>query len=70
MSLVRIAENLVNELKPLRFGAPITHVYNPLEYAWACHRAYLERYGDRGPREVLMIGMNCARMIAFQPCRA
>lgn len=57
MDLVRAAQSLVKELKPLRFSAPVTHVYNPLEYAWATHRAYLERYG-RGRREVVMLGMN------------
>jgi single-strand selective monofunctional uracil DNA glycosylase len=57
MSLVRIAEDLVRALKPLRFGAPVTHVYNPLEYAWKAHKVYLERYG-RGTREVVLLGMN------------
>ena len=32
----------------LRFSAPVTHVYNPLGYAWPAHRQYLERYGS-GP---------------------
>lgn len=41
----------------LRFAAPAAYVYNPLDYAWPAHRAYLERWGD-GPREVLLVGMN------------
>src|SRR5688572_20372972 len=57
MSLVRIAEDLVRALRPLRFGAPVTHVYNPLEYAWNAHKVYLEKYGS-GTREVVMLGMN------------
>lgn len=57
MSLVRIAQDLVRDLEPLNFGAPVTHVYNPLEYAWRAHRNYLERYGS-GRREVVMLGMN------------
>jgi single-strand selective monofunctional uracil DNA glycosylase len=32
-------------------------VYNPLEYAWRPHAAYLERYGSR-PREIVLLGMN------------
>lgn len=57
MSLVRIAEKLVKELQPLTFGEPVTHVYNPLEYAWAPHRIYLERFGA-GKKKVVMVGMN------------
>ena len=41
----------------LRFAPPVTHVYNPLDYAWKAHREYLERYGTR-PKEVLFLGMN------------
>ena len=41
----------------LRFGPPVTHIYNPLEYAWPAHAEYLRRYG-RGPKEVVLLGMN------------
>lgn len=41
----------------LSFSPPVTHVYNPLAYAWAPHRQYLERYGQ-GSREILLFGMN------------
>lgn len=41
----------------LRFADPVTHVYNPLEYAWPAVRQYIERFGD-GPRRVLFLGMN------------
>lgn len=54
---VRIARRLVSNLKSLRFAAPVTHVYNPLEYAWAPHKEYLERYGV-GRKEILIFGMN------------
>jgi single-strand selective monofunctional uracil DNA glycosylase len=33
------------------------HVYNPLDYAWDVHRAYLRRYLG-GPKRVLFLGMN------------
>ena len=52
-----IAENLSGALAPLRFAAPVTHVYNPLDYAWPAHREYLERFG-RGSKEVVLLGMN------------
>jgi single-strand selective monofunctional uracil DNA glycosylase len=41
----------------LRFGPPVTHVYNPLVYAWPTHREYLVRYG-KGPKRVVFVGMN------------
>ena len=57
MNLLSIADELTNDLRPLRFGFPVTHVYNPLEYARAPHAQYLRRYGRR-PREIILIGMN------------
>jgi single-strand selective monofunctional uracil DNA glycosylase len=41
----------------LHFAPPVTHVYNPLEYAWEAHAAYLRRYGSL-PRDVVLLGMN------------
>ncbi len=34
-----------------------SHVYNPLQYAWNGHRIYLQRYGRKRGR-VLLVGMN------------
>ena len=53
----RISAELVKAVRALTFAPPVTHVYNPLEYAWAPHRAYLNRYGV-APKEVLFVGMN------------
>ncbi len=55
--LVKIARNLVKELRPLRFGDPITHVYNPLEYCRETHEDYLRRFARQGV-EVVLLGMN------------
>jgi single-strand selective monofunctional uracil DNA glycosylase len=55
--LVDIARQLADEASTLEFGPPVTHVYNPLEYAWNAHSQYLERYGS-GPKKVLFLGMN------------
>lgn len=55
--MLEIARELGEAAGRLRFRAPVTRVYNPLEYAWAPHAMYLERYG-RGPCEVLLVGMN------------
>jgi len=54
---VQIAKDLSNAVQRLAFGSPITHVYNPLAYAWQPHRRYLEQFAV-GVREVLLMGMN------------
>ena len=51
------ARTLCREVEPLRFGHPVTHVYNPLDYARRPHNAYLRRYGASHKR-VIFVGMN------------
>ena len=53
----KIIDNLLKDLKPLRFGAPVTHVYNPLEYAREPYLQYCRRYG-KPDKEIVLIGMN------------
>lgn len=55
-SLLKAARTLAHEAGDLRFTTP-SHVYNPLDYAWAAHREYLQRYGAARGR-VLLLGMN------------
>ncbi len=55
--LWRISRELSRTLAPLRFAAPVERVYDPLGYAAAPHRLYLERWGG-APKEVLLLGMN------------
>ena len=57
MSLVSVSRKLSGRVSRLKFGPPVTHVYNPLEYARAPHERYLERYGA-APKEVVFVGMN------------
>lgn len=57
MDLETITDDLLDELQPLRFGIPVTHVYNPLAYARAPYSKYLQRYA-RPPKQVVLIGMN------------
>jgi len=58
-TLVEISQALSDAVQELSFGPPVTHVYNPLRYAWSPHRNFVERWGDRvGPREVVFLGMN------------
>lgn len=51
------ARRLAREVATLRFAAPVTHVYNPLNYAWAAHEQYLRLLNPGGAR-VLFLGMN------------
>lgn len=55
--LVRIARGLSRELSELRFAPPVTHVYNPLDYASGLHARYLRQHARREPR-ALLLGMN------------
>lgn len=52
------ARRLRREVDGLAFGEPVSHVYNPLTYAWAMHEAYLERAAPRAPGGVVFLGMN------------
>jgi single-strand selective monofunctional uracil DNA glycosylase len=56
-SLSTIADRLSQTLSTLRFGPPVTRIYNPLVYARSAHAAYLKRYG-KGRKEFLLVGMN------------
>ena len=55
--LIDAARALSAAVDALPFAAPVTHVYNPLDYAWEVHRRYLETYGV-GRKRVVFVGMN------------
>ncbi len=55
--LIRAANVLSDKLDPIQFGAPVTHVYNPLRHAGRGHRRYLRRFAD-SPKRVVFLGMN------------
>ncbi len=57
MKLTTIANRLSKTLAPMRFSAPVTHVYDPTDYAKSLHQTYLRRFGE-GPKEALLLGMN------------
>lgn len=57
MNLKTISDELVKALRPLKFTPPVSHVYNPLEYARKAFDLYIERYGT-GSKEILLLGMN------------
>jgi single-strand selective monofunctional uracil DNA glycosylase len=55
--LLDAARELSAALAPLRFSVPVTHVYDPLVYAWAPYEVYVRRFGATPKRRVLL-GMN------------
>ena len=57
MHLIEAAEELCHELALLTFAEPVTHIYNPLEYAGRNYAAYVEAYAH-GPKHVVFLGMN------------
>lgn len=57
VELVRITRRLSRAVDALSFAPPVTHVYNPLRYARAPHELYLEKYGKKKGR-VILLGMN------------
>src|SRR3954470_17266036 len=55
--VLQAAERLREHVKKLRFAPPVTHVYHPLDYAWAAHELYVRRYANT-PKRVVFLGMN------------
>lgn len=56
-ALQAAARRLADEVRDLKFSAPITHVYCPLDYAWAPHAAYIAAYGG-SRKDLVFLGMN------------
>ena len=55
--LIAAASELGAAAGRLKFSPPVTHVYNPLDYAWAAHELYLKKFGATRKR-VIFLGMN------------
>jgi single-strand selective monofunctional uracil DNA glycosylase len=55
--LIAAARRLSTQVERLRFKPPVTHVYNPLTYAWRAHEEYLRRFG-LGRKRIVFLGMN------------
>lgn len=51
------ARELAEAAQRLQFAPPVAWVYNPLDYAWAAHEAYVRRFAT-GRRRVIFLGMN------------
>ena len=55
--MIQSAAALRDAVGALRFAAPVTHTYNPLDYAWAAHELYLKKFAATRKR-ILFLGMN------------
>jgi single-strand selective monofunctional uracil DNA glycosylase len=55
--LIATARDLAEQVDRLKFSPPVTHVYNPLDYASAPHELYLQKFGQSKKR-VVFFGMN------------
>jgi single-strand selective monofunctional uracil DNA glycosylase len=55
--LIAAARDFAEQVDRLEFKPPVTHVYNPLDYAWAAHELYLRKFGN-GKKRVVFLGMN------------
>ena len=56
-ALLAATDRLSRAVAKLSFDAPITHVYNPLQYASVPHENYLRAYATN-KKSVLFLGMN------------
>jgi len=55
--ILSAGRELSRALAELSFPAPVAHVYDPFQYAWASYAAYVRRYGATRKR-VVLVGMN------------
>lgn len=56
-ALLSATAALSDDVDALNFAEPVTHVYNPLRYAWDAHQQFITRFARRRKR-VLFLGMN------------
>lgn len=58
MDPVDAARRLAEDVADVRIEDKVEISYNPLDYAWDNHRAYIERFGAGDDRTSLWVGMN------------
>jgi len=58
MKLTDRSDAFAKACNRLSFAEPVTHVYNPLDYARASHHLYLERYARPNKIKAIWLGMN------------
>ncbi len=58
MNLTARSDAFAKACNRLSFAEPVTHIYNPLDYAQKSHHLYLERYARPGKVKAIWLGMN------------
>lgn len=54
---LKLQKELRQAVDQLSFSEPVTHVYNPLNYAWRSHSKWAKTY-IKAPKKVVFLGMN------------
>ncbi len=55
--IIAATEQLRADMNALSFADPVAYVYNPLDYAWAMHEAFIKRFATK-KKKVIFLGMN------------
>jgi single-strand selective monofunctional uracil DNA glycosylase len=55
--VLEVSDDLRRRVNGLSFSHPTHTIYNPLDYAWECHKTYVERFADKA-KKVVFLGMN------------
>jgi single-strand selective monofunctional uracil DNA glycosylase len=55
--LLNISHNLSKSLRGLKFGQPVSYVYDPTDYAHGPLSLYVRKYGHF-PKKIVLVGMN------------
>lgn len=56
-ALVAAAKKLSDDVDSMQFASPVAFVYNPLDYAFHLHEAYIRAFAQQ-PKQTLLLGMN------------
>ncbi|TWT65201.1 uracil-DNA glycosylase family protein [Allorhodopirellula solitaria] len=56
VALAELAAQLRDDVNAIQFSQPVTHLYNPLDYAWDLHQLYIAQLAATA--RVLFLGMN------------
>ena len=55
--LLGIERDMCRQLEAVDIGPPVTHIYNPLDYAAQTHSDFVQNYGN-STKKILFVGMN------------
>ncbi len=56
-AILESSRRLSDAVGAMSFAEPVTHVYNPLDYAWKSYASYVKRFAT-GTKKAVFLGMN------------